>query len=1254
MKRVLGLLLVCVCLFGDGTMELLREFQAGISLVPASGIGRTPAQVREEGCGTPAELAFAFQQLLASQGREANLRAGWIALSQRQTEVLCPWGKQAFSAILNGGATDGLPALWVDTTACAGLDYGSRGNSLPVRVELFPALVVPPRLNELARPVIGDECLRLLQRVSWHDGQLTAFPCAAMDTWLATATRNYTSEDTPILSCGEVPGYGTPRWICPTPVAVLQRTELPAAEELFAKVQFRLLDGERECVSWQARQTEVCGKVLRLEWRQADGTKWEAGFPHAIHPVLQKGEQMVAEGGELSLGHPLQLVCARLVGGRTTDYWTLEVAVGTHLEIALSNGSSRFAEECLAGKLQRQLDVARSLVAGLTGAGMTGQLYACISGLRPVFREWNGMPLELEEFETRYVVLHSRNRPLELPDAKAGVTGLLQLLAQESLAECFLGHEGCVLRLCDAMAEKTLRFGEPPAEVWNALGGGTYRAWFTDGVCLAQEKTTQEWHLLEQTEDGWGIPQLPLVEESIVDWEWAVLPAWEAARQMASQGTAEGVAGAIYAFGTAMDRMAESPVVSSFVVNPKTCGSQNAEVALRWEAECTSWELRVLNEANQLVRVLTGEGMAKLPLNRQNAPGEGEEVTTPSLNDEVRPPHREGGGDESFAIPSGDSVVTEAVWDFCDEQGRDVGEGVFSLEMQWSRGAVVCRRKELVLRDLTPPMVSFDVQEAGLSSGEGAQISWSVEGEAENVSLQLLRDGTEEIILTNLGCSGEEVLPLASGEWRVELVAQDACGNEAVARASLVLKARKPQNPMVTLELIGLDKERRVVAEHIEAVAHVSGFLPKHLELYLDGEQVASVEEYPILSMEVIAKLPPKRQNAAPSMGDVTEGRREGRYSLQAVAEDAAGEVLVSEIVTFYYSGVARDYVAPSLEVAFETWLPGRNCIVTGMDNGGLERISVECQGETLAAASGRGGESSLELYTEIGAGELSSGVRVIAVDKSGNRGERLLRYPVAGEGIGSVKLLSEAFGTVPLGDVEVFVVCEGRPACVELAWNEQPSHFDFFPESNVVCFSIAAEELADGWNTVSARAWGMDGSASEWESVRFRTEVFLEPQAHPLLVRPWAGTPSDIVATAALRHAHDWTARLQGMGKSILLSGTGEHLEARFPTEGLPDGDYTLILAVPDCGETCTFAVEVDAEVGAPVAEITYPSDGAVVEDGVLRVLGSAGTTALDEGALYSLVLRDESGRQLSCMQEIVGSEWRITAHPSNASTAA
>ncbi|MBR0459827.1 MAG: hypothetical protein IJJ26_11375 [Victivallales bacterium] len=50
------------------------------------------------------------------------------------------------------------------------------------------------------------------------------------------------------------------------------------------------------------------------------------------------------------------------------------------------------------------------------------------------------------------------------------------------------------------------------------------------------------------------------------------------------------------------------------------------------------------------------EGIAKLPSNRQNAASEDEErkrsvVTTLSLSNEAIAPRREGGWDESFAIP---------------------------------------------------------------------------------------------------------------------------------------------------------------------------------------------------------------------------------------------------------------------------------------------------------------------------------------------------------------------------------------------------------------------------------------------------------------------------------------------------------------------------------------------------------------------------------------------------------------------------
>ncbi|MBR0458332.1 MAG: DUF2157 domain-containing protein [Victivallales bacterium] len=60
----------------------------------------------------------------------------------------------------------------------------------------------------------------------------------------------------------------------------------------------------------------------------------------------------------------------------------------------------------------------------------------------------------------------------------------------------------------------------------------------------------------------------------------------------------------------------------------------------------------------------TGEVIAKLPPNRQNAASEGEErkrsvVTTPSLSDEAIAPSREGGWDERFAITSGERRLTQ-------------------------------------------------------------------------------------------------------------------------------------------------------------------------------------------------------------------------------------------------------------------------------------------------------------------------------------------------------------------------------------------------------------------------------------------------------------------------------------------------------------------------------------------------------------------------------------------------------------------
>ncbi|MBR0459350.1 MAG: RHS repeat-associated core domain-containing protein [Victivallales bacterium] len=76
------------------------------------------------------------------------------------------------------------------------------------------------------------------------------------------------------------------------------------------------------------------------------------------------------------------------------------------------------------------------------------------------------------------------------------------------------------------------------------------------------------------------------------------------------------------------------------------------------------WEGRLAG-----VRFLTGEVIAKQPLNRQNAARGDEErkrnlVTTQSLSDEDDVPRRDGGWDESFAITSGDKEIWRVEYNY--------------------------------------------------------------------------------------------------------------------------------------------------------------------------------------------------------------------------------------------------------------------------------------------------------------------------------------------------------------------------------------------------------------------------------------------------------------------------------------------------------------------------------------------------------------------------------------------------------------
>ncbi|MBQ6473176.1 MAG: transglutaminase domain-containing protein, partial [Victivallales bacterium] len=164
MKKWLFGWLCAICwVFGGGLPPVVEQFWGNVALSPGVGVGRTPSQVLQEGCGTPPELASALQEQLQSLGVPSRLCSGIVSLRAEQRRSWTRQDWRAWADIFGQCTNDSECILhWLIIKGSLTPDYGEREQPEENHGwhHLFPALITANRLADDLRTAYPEENIR--------------------------------------------------------------------------------------------------------------------------------------------------------------------------------------------------------------------------------------------------------------------------------------------------------------------------------------------------------------------------------------------------------------------------------------------------------------------------------------------------------------------------------------------------------------------------------------------------------------------------------------------------------------------------------------------------------------------------------------------------------------------------------------------------------------------------------------------------------------------------------------------------------------------------------------------------------------------------------------------------------------------------------------------------------------------------------------------------------------------------------------
>ncbi|MBR6373442.1 MAG: RHS repeat-associated core domain-containing protein, partial [Victivallales bacterium] len=554
------------------------------------------------------------------------------------------------------------------------------------------------------------------------------------------------------------------------------------------------------------------------------------------------------------------------------------------------------------------------------------------------------------------------------------------------------------------------------------------------------------------------------------------------------------------------------------------------------------------------------------------------------------------------------------------------GWHVFKLTA-WDESTCISQVKKALV-DGTAPVVELNVSPVSKGNGYVVGIEANVDEDYLQECEVLVYNAAGDLLFAK--STGEKKLDLKAavpmaGEYEVRLNARDKCGNASeIVRNVVIEKVPDEWNvPDVALSIANLNEARRLVSRPFEAVVRIAGLSQvEYVEMYLDGRLVA-------------------RQNGALYLKYTfdTENFEQGLHRVRAVAYDGMGSAFYSNEQVLYYTTLEEDGIGPAIEVRPGQFplLAGGNVSVNCHDAGGLFKIEVFQGGRLLAdkifeEGIYNGGISAKTASLE----ELC----IVATDVTGNVSRRAIELRDEGKAP-KLSMTSTAFGESEYeGEAAVIAIAEGNAGCITLELNGVEYARAYYPEGGCAYFTLSEEDLAEGRNMVRCRAISIDGTHESEAHGHIHTPVLRNVRIAPDLIMPYLGTGTEVGFTAEMRQEREWSVAIEGT--DVQCTGNGRNIEAKLDTAGLADGDYIVAVTLPELDYIRKFNITIDAKPGEVLAHIEYPADGGVVNEGVLRVTGSASA----EGAVvYGFELFDASGRLLGLENVPCQEEWRLRA---------
>jgi len=610
-------------------------------------------------------------------------------------------------------------------------------------------------------------------------------------------------------------------------------------------------------------------------------------------------------------------------------------------------------------------------------------------------------------------------------------------------------------------------------------------------------------------------------------------------------------------------------------------------------------------------------------------------------------------------VMTGVEEEVQLTWDFKNRQGRDIADGVYRLQATTCKQGMIASAHTEIILDGVAPAVTASGEWKRVAAGDVLDVRFSVEDISTTaVSLRI----TSPISVTLLQEDVILELPSAqdvkrrrvmldkavAGSYLIHLTAQDKAGNSTSLEIPVAVTPPSPrpeaEPATVMVAIPGLSSEHRVIASDVAVLAAVNGLTEcSELAIYLDDTLLLKGET-----------------NTRAISGWLTvEGLVEGRHVLQARVRDKDEAEIRSENLEFYYSRFADDNISPEIAIAVGGLPPGDvlGLVVSAWDNHAMHCLRIVTSGGVLLRESICAGNCQ-EMVLEnlpVTLAQLAAGLVVTAIDANGNQSARSMRYPLPPVGNPpEVELIAE-LPTEPLTafPVTVLVVVHSDMPLVGIALHLNGAMFRemAFPEGGLMVLRLSEHDLLVGNNLLTVQAWDSAGRSSTVVSLTIRTAVFHDITCSPNPVRPWDGTDLAITAAARLKSPQEWRVDVVDEKGAVVATatGSGESIHAVFPVAGMTDGSYTVHFAIPALSASADRSVVIDAVRGTPKAEITSPSAGAIVQEGVLKVLGSACTTEFDPDVRYTIELWDDHGAKLgltACEQQ---GNWLLTATPAS-----